>query len=432
MAVSMISLLSFCGCEAAGIGYREKAERPLPWNEIYDRLESSLGAMPEAEAAQRFDISLEQTTADIAARSLAETIGQTIILDPDIAAKTINLKVRQETAETLLQLFARQLAADVSRIGNAYIIGNLRPQDMGVLITRCGRLTREEAANLVAVAGSGEGRVLNLQDGLLIAADRTVAITRITDALDRVNANPASTWVCQVYLINQSDALDRNLAIGAELDASFLFRRASASAKAWESGRRRNTASGTAQLGLLSGTFSSWLAARSASGNINLVQSPLVLLNDGVTSTMHSGRNIPVPKRAISDQGTATITDYINYRDGLQMSLTVRDIGGEVGMLTIDLALSQVEGFNAAAPVTLENSLATTTQVQNGGVYLLGSLETQSKSQTRKGIVSVGSATKKDKGTLEVWARVYRISGSAPDCLPTTTLPDGLSLGDFL
>lgn len=353
----------------------------------------------------------------MAIRWLAEKTEQTIILNPALADKTVSMHLRGETAETLIHLLSRQLGAEVARIGNAFVIGALRPEDMGILVRRCGRLTPSELEKMVAVAGSGQGRVLALSDGLLVAADKVVALSRLTDALDRVDASTAATWVCQLYLVRSSATDERGMTLGAELDASYQFGRASADQKA---------------SGAVTGAFTAWLEARGSNGAVDVAQTPLLLVHDGATARLHSGRNIPVPKRTVSDQGTVTTAEFVNYRDGLDLTVAIREIGAGVGMLAVSLTLAQVDGYNADAPITVESTVNTSAQVASGGVYLLGSLASRTASRDRKGYLSLGNIRKDETGTMEVWARVYRIAGAARVAQETPSVPvAGVSTADF-
>lgn len=384
------------GCRGAGTDV-EKA-RFEGFKEVYAALAEARTPDGGGVGEMRYDAKFDGITLRQLSEYLAVATGKTIVVENAHLDKTVVLDVKQETLEIIIHLAARQAGSGVVVLGSAYIIGEVKPEDYGVMVRRVPGLNRDDLGTLLTAVGTGQGRVYAGADGLAVVADSIYSLMRMNEAFDRIMDTAAATWVVQLYFLADGDHRDRELSAGLEFEAGYRFADASAS------GRRDR----------LEYAFDSWLRAKGSSGKAVMRQSPMILTSEGSRAVMHSGRNIPVPKKTVSDGGTVSTTDYDMVKDGLDLDLLVRDGGQGAGVLELRLSVGQVDGFVGDAPITAERRLETTVRVNGGGVYLLGLLEGMSDIRERGGFLSAGGRTKAETTRIEVWARVYRIGGPIP------------------
>jgi len=320
----------------------------------------------------------------------------TVVLDQKYYDSPVYMDVR-DTVDVIMQILGRQLGAGVARLGRSYYIGAMRDEDMGLLVRKMRRLGKEEIKDFIVASGSTGGRVTVFDDGLLVMVDHLVVLRRVSDAIDAVEAVTVSTWLVQVYFLRVSDRRESELSAGLELEAAYRFA----------------GASGAGAKGEVQQAFGAWLRARGQSTSGAVRQAPLLVVTDGGEATLHSGRTIPVAKKAILDSGAVATTDFKEYRDGLQMKVGIRGEGYNAGMLSLDLSNSSITGYVEAAPIIAEDTLSMRAVVSSGGAYLVGSLRVKSDSSDTSGWLSVGRSRRVEDETLEVWVRAYRIAGSA-------------------
>ena len=102
------------------------------------------------------------------ARMVAREAGISVVVEDDLDSKKISLEVSDTPAAEVLELVARRLGVELSRVGGAYFLGELRPEDRAVYVRRVRRLSSEELQAAVEVLISDNGRVTAYPDGLVV------------------------------------------------------------------------------------------------------------------------------------------------------------------------------------------------------------------------------------------------------------------------
>lgn len=401
-------LFSSAGCGRSN--RRAESEALAAWREVYAALEADgESSKPAAKSDGIVECRVEGMAAGDFVRWLSGKTGLAITIALDLAEKPVTFDA-SDLPENVLHLFARHLDVGVSRIGRSYYVGVPTEQDRGLMVRRMGRLKAEEIRELMTTVGSGQGKVQVFADGLFVMVDHLLALRRIDEACDAVEAATVPTWIVQYYLVRDQDNEDWTFNVGADFDASLRLARVAATA----GGDNTNEVSDAMRsLNKLGYDFNAWLTARGASGKGAVRQSPLMIVVDGEAASIHVGKTVPVPKKAISNEGTATTTEYVQYRDGLQLECTIRESRGGGGVLDVKMSLSNITGYVGDAPIMTEDTLKTRAGIQSGGVYLLGALTGSSRTEEKTGFLSWGRSKRDSTEKLEVWARVYRINGAA-------------------
>lgn len=73
--------------------------------------------------------------------------------------------------------------------------------------------------------------------------------------------------------------------------------------------------------------------------------------------------------------------------------------------------MSDVVGYIQEAPITSQRSFKTVATLKSGGVYLLCSLHRKEQSKGLSGILQSSFKNVDSFSSVQVWARIYRISG---------------------
>jgi hypothetical protein len=91
-------------------------------------------------------------------------------------------------------LVARSVGADAARIGGAWYIGELSPEDRGVLVRRVPGYPLPELRAAVLSITSTDGRASVLEGGVIVVGDRVELLERVTELLDGVEQARGGTW----------------------------------------------------------------------------------------------------------------------------------------------------------------------------------------------------------------------------------------------
>lgn len=313
--------------------------------------------------------------------------------------------------DQLLGIVGRRLGVEVSRTGQLFFLGTLKPEDKGVLVRRVGRLTGEQLREAVAVLLSEYGRVQSYDDGVVVVGDRVEVLQRVEELLERLEAVESACWVMQLYLVSLSENDQRELSLNAQPALDIAANLAAASASG---GVGVTTAQKIAANGALSAVMK---ATRTKRGS-RTVAEPLFVLVDGAEGKFNRGQRVPIAQQTVSNQGTVSTNGYSFINVGLTCDVSIREHGSDVVYSTVHCELSRIESYVQSAPVTAVESFNCKALMHSGGVYLLGCLQ---RDETEAGITSLiglGGTSAKGGGTLQVWARVCRI-GSGVEGQPT-------------
>jgi type II secretory pathway component GspD/PulD (secretin) len=346
-------------------------------------------------------------------RYVANATGLSVVAEQSLDDKHVTVNVRDVPIDDVLQAVARRLGVQLTKAGSVYYLGVLRAEDRGVLVRRVPRLSSDDLKGAVTTLLSEFGRVSAYPDGLVVVGDRVEVIQRVSEMLDRVEIAGSETWVVQLYVIekNRSDNSDIGVDIvpAAELAATL----------ATASGRVVQPLTGKATASL-----EATLRAALSKNRARIVTSPMFLLADGGQTRFTSGKQILVPRRNVSDQGTVTTVGYDTLQAGTSILLHVRELDHVKAAVSLTLTFSTLEGYAAdgVAPIINPTGLDCTVNVVAGGVYLAGVFDQVGTTASVSGPLTLGIKTSQETHRFEVWMRVYRV-GPASLENPEAALP---------
>ncbi len=169
--------------------------------------------------------------------------------------------------------------------------------------------------------------------------------------------------------------------------------------------------------------LSSLMAALQVDGEATIVMTPKIITQDGRTSSIFSGQNIPFAGSFVSQSGTNnTGTTNIEYRD-IGVNLTITPVLGNSDIVTLDITLDQTSvpasaqtsqitfnqnGYpNSINGITSsKTSMQTTVHIPDNHFLILSGMVNNSISRTKSGIPClgglpvVGAAFSQDNDTI--------------------------------
>ena len=147
-------------------------------------------------------------------------------------------------------------------------------------------------------------------------------------------------------------------------------------------------------------SLGSLLSALQTDQETSIVMTPKIITQDGKTSTIFSGSNIPYTGSVITNQGNTTLTTTnIEYRD-IGMNLTITPILGNSDTVTlsidlestsqpdnqsVNIQLGQVTGIT-----TTKTLMTTSVHVPNKNFLVLSGIVQDTKTRTKTGIPCLG------------------------------------------
>lgn len=304
------------------------------------------------------------------------------------------------TLEQALSIVARTLETDVVQDGNLWFLGQIRPEDKGILVRRIRRLTPEEAAAAVSGLASANGRVLTSPDGLMILSDKESVLRRVHELIETMEAVETVTWICQLYLtrgvIDEIRKAGVDFVPAGEVGVTFATA-AEGLSNVPKAGLKIDTA------------FAALLRAEYLSSKGHGVASPLIVMGDGQKSRVRDGRTIPVILRTASATVGTVTSDVEFVKVGTSIEASCREVGDDRGRLQLEVELSEVEQIVDGVPYVRDASGSFAADVRSGEVYLLGRLESLDNSITRREWFAIGDDKRQAWRDLEIWCRVCRV-----------------------
>ncbi|MBU6446662.1 MAG: hypothetical protein KGQ49_04620, partial [Verrucomicrobia bacterium] len=150
-------------------------------------------------------------------------------------------------------------------------------------------------------------------------------------------------------------------------------------------------------------TLGSLLTALQMDDETSIVMTPKILTQDGRTSTIFDGRNIPFVGSFVQNNSQTTVnTSNIEYRD-IGLNLTVTPVLGNSDIVTLDINLDRTQtlgdvtgsaiNFNsnsATGIVTTKTTMKTTVHVPDNNFLVLSGMVNNSNVKSKAGIPCLG------------------------------------------
>ncbi len=149
-------------------------------------------------------------------------------------------------------------------------------------------------------------------------------------------------------------------------------------------------------------TIGSLLSALQQDDESSIIMTPKILTQDGRTSTIFDGRNIPFVGSFVQNQGSTTVnTSNLEYRD-IGLNLTVTPVLGNSDIVTLDISLDRTQtvgdvtgavDFNSASATgitTTRTTMQTTVHVPDNNFLILSGMVNNSNTKNKAGIPCLG------------------------------------------
>lgn len=149
-------------------------------------------------------------------------------------------------------------------------------------------------------------------------------------------------------------------------------------------------------------TLGSLLTALQSDLETSIVMTPKILTQDGRTSTIFDGRNIPFVGSFVQNNSQTTVnTSNIEYRD-IGVSMTVTPVLGNSDIVTLDINLDRTQtvgdvtgsvNFNSSSAqgiTTTKTSMQTTVHVPDNNFLVLSGMVNNSNAKSKVGIPCLG------------------------------------------
>ena len=338
-------------------------------------------------------------------RWVSDRAGVSVVADSKLDQTPVTLDVINEQISDVLGMVARRMGVQVTRTGNLYYLGTLRPEDRGVLVRRCRRLTSADLSAAVAVLLSENGRAHAYDDGLLVVGDRVEVLQRVHELLDRIESSASVCWCIQLYLVSlgNSDLTDLGLDVEPTLNVAYTFATASNSLGA------ASAASSAVKGATLNGGLSAILKAAKQRKGVAIQAEPLFTLIDGGEAEFIRGDKVPVPKSITTQNGFVETAGFDYVQTGLDVHVGIRELSDDAARFKTSVKISEVTGQVSTAPITSDQSFDAESVIHSGGVYLLGSLKRSEVQHTQSSSLKWGDTKQVDNAVLQVWCRAYRV-----------------------
>lgn len=391
--LSILMLLVVVGCSVP------ESENKVDFDSIYS--EMTLIDVNEIEAIP--DIPLYTFISDdlplrYFVRWLSETSGASVITSEDIDERRLTASIKNQSLDSIIEFVSRRYRMQVIRTGSMYYIGDLLPEDKGVLVRKVRKLDAKGLSMAISNLLSEYGRCSTYDDGLCVVSDKVKVLNKVDIMLSSLESEELNSWVVQVYLISARDKDFKNLGLDTTLQAELSFNTVN---------RNGVRSHGEYSSIILSGL----LKSDRTNENINIIAKPLFVIVDGAKTKFYVGESYPVAKKSVSDAGTVQTTGYEYIPVGLTIDVGLREVSRSLARISLSVELSNVIGFVDEIPITDEQRFNTEAVCQMQGVYLLGSLRKQQVNNSQKGLIPTLFQEEKVNTTIQVWAKLYRIKG---------------------
>lgn len=350
--------------------------------------------------ARSFDCCFSDTPIHAFLRWYVQTTGNGVVLAESLNNKAISLNLRKSSPTEIIGMAARVLGVNVAKIGQTYYMGETKKTDSAAYVCKISRLQKDDINQIIRPVLSEAGTVASLENGITVITDSPEQIAKAQRTIAEIEAITQDCWVIQLMVVSSS----RNMSdlLGIEASAADIGISAAI-----------NNSSTTLNF---TASIESKLQSAKSSGMMTTLYAPLVIANDGITASLHSGRTYRYQQYTTSQYGISSPTDIKEINEGLKLALLVRQNGVSDAILSCKLELSSVVAIEKDLPITADRTLDTNCNIQTGGMYVLGRLEYESSSRNKSsGIATYFKSIEEKHDKVYILARCYRIAALKPE-----------------
>lgn len=273
-------------------------------------------------------------------------------------------------------------------------------------------MTEEQVTSAAAGFLSHDGTLTALPDGLVVIGDRLEVVERLVEMFDRLEKAPSVVWCVQLHVISMSDRdlLDFGLDVHPALELAAGYANLSNVTKDLTLGVAQGIR-GEGGASVADASLSAVLRATRERATMRIVADPLFTCVDGSAATVTRGLKIPVRTSTITGPNGSTVSNNVRFvQTGLEATVSVREISDRVGRLDLKLTVADVQRVDSElGPTTDDQGLTCQTDVETGGVYLLGGLRRGKAEKGRGAFFTLGEKNSNEGDVWLIWGKVYRI-----------------------
>jgi|GEM_PF-4857478 len=280
------------------------------------------------------------------------------------------------------------------------------------MVRKIRRLTPEQVGSSVGGFLSQDGTFSAIPDGLIVLGDRLEVIERLSDMFDRLEKAPSVVWCIQLHVISMSDRdlLDFGLDVNPALELAAGYANLSNVTKDLTLGVVQGVR-GEGGASVADASLNAVLRATRERGTMRIVADPLFTCVDGSSATITKGLRIPVRTSTITGNAGNVSNNVRFVQTGLEATASVREISDTVGRMTLKLSVSEVQSVSSElGPTTDDQGMTCETDVETGGVYLLGGLRRAKREQGAGSLLTIGQKQNKEDDVWLIFGKCYRIS----------------------
>lgn len=317
-----------------------------------------------------------------------------------VASNARNLPVagtfRGATASEVIAGMAASVGVAASKTGRAYFLGQDLSGERASLVRPVMNVDADTIQEAVDILGDEVHATVSPQ-GVVIVAGSWTAVAEAEAMFQSLEAVDVSRWIVQLVFLEVSDKAASELAMEVTPSADVALRLATDAA---------NTADATVALQAV-------LSASAEIEGVETIAEPLLLLIEGQAANLVIGERFPIRNRTVSDQGTVSDRDVSFLQTGLEITATVTTAATNAARLDLNFSRSSAVGESDGVPVVATQTFSTVADLEVGGVYLVGSLDTDEARENGSTFLRLGRGHSTRKSRVQVWCRVHRYNKPA-------------------
>lgn len=378
----------FCGCV-------RRSSKIDPFLDQYQAVASKY-SVDQSASEKRYTFSVSDMTMSDFAIYFSDLTNYGIIYSESIDQKTITAELKDSTPSEFMSYIARRFDVSLVRSGTTFFLGKTTNLDKGFFVRKVRGFSKDDLKSAFSTLFADSGRCHITDSGIVVFCDLSPVLVRAVELADRLEKQVPDTWCVQFFILSRT--YDSGFSFGSDFVVSgdlsvFLHR-----------------LSGKMTSSNIKAMLAPVLSGKSQFGQ--LVCSPMVLLNDGVTAKWSDGNTTPIPNKTVSSEGTVTTSGYTNVNSGLSISCTFRECSGGA-ILDFTLEDSSIISYVENAPQLVKTGLNTSLYVESSKYYLLGEYK---RSRSSGGLSSLFVRKNESlESSMYVFCRVYRIGHDSVD-----------------
>lgn len=330
-------------------------------------------------------------------RALAQQCNVSIVSEQNLDSKPVSVDVTAQPVSEVLSVVARRLGVSLTRSGDLFYLGEIRPEDRGVYVRKVKRALASDLRTTIEILRSENGRGVVYDDGLVVVGDRVELLRSLDEMFNQIENSPVGSWCVQLFVLSVADSMFSEIGLDSYVSADMSYNIVKAGS---------SVDSSLAVSGALSGL----LRADKGDGRIESVTRPTFLIQDGSEGYYLSGQVFKLPTKSVSDSGTVTTTGYENFDVGLKILCKLVDYGSDRVQISVDLTNSSVVGYSEEGyPNISSDEFRCSSVVNSGQTLLLGSFVSDGSDQSVQGLFNMFKSSKSSKREFLIWARCYRV-----------------------